>query len=158
VQAAFFTKIYTAVLDRAGDGNTIFNNINGLLGVRVLVFDLNRFVRDCEQAGGELNCADYVTARLRYELSAPVSMAAALPHYSDEEICLHADDNITVFLIQLSPNLRYPPHNHNMATTIALCSGTESAAYFKLRQGKPVATVTRTYLLLFTFTMAICQR
>lgn len=145
MQAAFFTKIYTAVLDRAGDGNTIFNNINGLLGVRVLVFDLNRFVRDCEQAGGELNCADYVTARLRYELSAPVSMAAALPHYSDEEICLHADDNITVFLIQLSPNLRYPPHNHNMATTIALCSGTESAAYFKLRQGKPVATVTRTY-------------
>lgn len=115
------------------------------LGACGLVFDLNRFVRDCEQAGGELNCADYVTARLRYELNNPVSMTAALPQYEDEEVCLHADDNITIFLIQLSPNLRYPPHNHNMATTIALCSGTESAAYFKLRRNKPIPTVTRTY-------------
>lgn len=114
-------------------------------GATYLVFDLNRFVKDCEQAGGELNCADYVSARLRYELSNHVSMAAALPQYEDEEVILHADDNITIFLIQLSPNLRYPPHNHNMATTIALCSGTESAVYFRLRQGKPQATVTRTY-------------
>lgn len=110
-----------------------------------MVFDLNRFVKDCEQAGGELNCADYVSARLRYELSNPVSMTAALPQYADEEVLLHADDNITIFLIQLSPNLKYPPHNHNMATTIALCSGTESAAYFRLRQDKPQLTVTRTY-------------
>ena len=110
-----------------------------------MVFDLNRFVRDCQQAGGELNCADYVSARLRYELSNPVSMTAALPQYDDEEVLLHADDNITIFLIQLSPNLKYPPHNHNMATTIALCSGTESAAYFRLRQGQPQATVTRIY-------------
>lgn len=110
-----------------------------------MVFDLNRFVRDCEDAGGELNCADYVSARLRYELTNPIAMTAALPQYDDEEVCLHADDNITIFLIQLSPNLRYPPHNHNMATTIALCSGTESAAYFRLRKSKPESTVTRTY-------------
>lgn len=32
-----------------------------------------------------------------------------------------------------------------MATTIALCSGAESAAYFRSRQGKPQATLTRTY-------------
>jgi predicted metal-dependent enzyme (double-stranded beta helix superfamily) len=110
-----------------------------------VVFDLKRFVQDCENAGGELNCADYISARLRYELTNPISMTAALPQYEDEEVLLHADDNITIFLIQLSPNLNYPPHNHNMATTIALCSGTESAAYFRLRKGKPEYTVSRTY-------------
>lgn len=77
-----------------------------------MVFDLCGFVRDCKNAGGDLNCADYITARLRYE---------------DEEVLLYADRNITIFLGQLSANVQYPPHNHNMAATIALCHGTEIA-------------------------------
>lgn len=55
-----------------------------------LVFDLRSFVRDCKNAGGELNCADYITARLRYE---------------DEEVLLYADRNITIFLVELSANV-----------------------------------------------------
>lgn len=110
-----------------------------------MVFDLRRFVKDCEDSGGELNCADYVTARLRYELTNPIAMTAALPRFEEEEILLHADDNITIFLVQLSANVMYPPHNHNMAATIALCHGTEVATYFRLRGGKPERSVNRTY-------------
>jgi predicted metal-dependent enzyme (double-stranded beta helix superfamily) len=72
-------------------------------------------------------------------------MAAALPVYEEEEILLHADDNITIFLVQLSANVLYPPHNHNMAATIALCDGEETATYYRLRNGKPERTVGRTY-------------
>ena len=110
-----------------------------------MVFDLRRFVQDCETAGGELNCADYISARLRYELTNHFSMAAALPVYEEEEVLLHADDNITIFLVQLSANIYYPPHNHNMAATISLCQGTEVATYFRLRNGLPERTVGRTY-------------
>jgi predicted metal-dependent enzyme (double-stranded beta helix superfamily) len=77
-----------------------------------LVFDLCGFVRDCKNAVGDLNCEDYITARLRHE---------------DEEVLLYADRNITIFLVQFSANVQYPPHNHNMAANIALCHGTEIA-------------------------------
>ncbi len=110
-----------------------------------MVFDLRRFVKDCENAGGELNCADYVSVRLRYELTNHFSMAAALPVFEEEEVLLHADDNITIFLVQLSANVLYPPHNHNMAATVALCQGSEIATYYRLRGGKPERTVGRTY-------------
>ena len=110
-----------------------------------LVFDLRGFVRDCENAGGELNCADYITARQRYRMINPISMTATLPRYEDEEVLSHADRNITIFLVQLSANVQYPPHNHNMAATIALCYGTEIATYYRLRGSKTEQSVTRTH-------------
>jgi len=78
-------------------------------------------------------------------LADPAALAAAIPDYADEEILLHADDNITVFLIQLSPNLFYPPHNHEMDTTIALCAGQEYAAYYHVKKGALEKTKTRIY-------------
>lgn len=113
------------------------------LGEHTLGFDLSRFVKDCEAAGP--NCDAYVSDRLKAELADPAAMAASMPEYSDEEVLLHADDNVTLFLIQLSPNLFYPPHNHEMPTTIALCAGQEHAAYYRLKDGKPVQTKTQNY-------------
>lgn len=127
----------------AGHGDRLCSHT--LFGAYFLGFDLTSFIKDCEAAGAQDGCDDYVRDRLKMELVDPAAMAAAMPEYADEEVLLHADDNITLFLIQLSPNLFYPPHNHEMATTIALCAGQEYAAYYRLRTGVPEQTKTCTY-------------
>lgn len=108
-------------------------------------FDLPKFIDECVAAGGTEDCAHTVQSLLKAALSDPAAIAAAMPAYADEEVLLHADDNITLFLIQLSPNLFYPPHNHEMATTIALCAGAEYAAYYRLKDGAPEQTKALTY-------------
>lgn len=108
-------------------------------------FDLPTFIQECVTAGSTTDCQRTVQSLLKTALTDPAAMAAAMPAYADEEVLLHADDNITLFLIQLSPNLFYPPHNHEMVTTIALCAGAEYAAYYRLKDGVPEQTKTRTY-------------
>lgn len=116
-----------------------------ILGVRTVAFDLSCFIDECEAAAAQPDFQAHVRARLKTALVDPAALAASLPEYADEEVLLHADDNITLFLIRLSPNLFYPPHNHEMDTTIALCAGQEYAAYYQVKNAAPVQTKSRTY-------------
>jgi predicted metal-dependent enzyme (double-stranded beta helix superfamily) len=44
----------------------------------------------------------------------------------DDEVLLHASDNLTIYHITLSPGLQYPPHNHLMDALIGIYHGGET--------------------------------
>ena len=44
----------------------------------------------------------------------------------DDEVILHASQNLTIYHITLSPGLQYPPHNHLMDALIGIYKGGET--------------------------------
>jgi len=54
----------------------------------------------------------------------------------DDEVLLHASQNLTIYHITLSPGLQYPPHNHLMDALIGIYRGSETNFVYPVAAGK----------------------
>jgi len=54
----------------------------------------------------------------------------------DDELLLHASENLTIYHITLSPGLQYPPHNHLMDAFIGIYKGGETNFVYPVDAGK----------------------
>jgi predicted metal-dependent enzyme (double-stranded beta helix superfamily) len=54
----------------------------------------------------------------------------------DDELLLHASQNLTIYHITLSPGLQYPPHNHLMDAVIGLYKGGETNFVYPVADGR----------------------
>ena len=54
----------------------------------------------------------------------------------DDEVLLHASQNLTIYHITLSPGLQYPPHNHLMDALIGIYKGGETNFVYPVAAGK----------------------
>src|SRR5438874_13833627 len=53
----------------------------------------------------------------------------------DDEVLLHASQNLTIYHITLSPGLQYPPHNHLMDALIGIYVGGETNFVYPVAGG-----------------------
>jgi predicted metal-dependent enzyme (double-stranded beta helix superfamily) len=54
----------------------------------------------------------------------------------DDEVLLHASQNLTIYHITLSPGLQYPPHDHLMDALIGIYQGGETNFVYPVANGK----------------------
>jgi len=54
----------------------------------------------------------------------------------DDEVLLHASQNLTIYHITLSPGLQYPPHNHLMDALIGIYRGSETNFVYPVAAGR----------------------
>ena len=67
-----------------------------------------------------------IEAVLRDMASRFHSFGALVHEEEDDEVLLHASENLTIYHITLSPGLQYPPHNHLMDALIGIYWGGET--------------------------------
>ena len=64
------------------------------------------------------------------------SLGVLVHEEEDDEVLLHASENLTIYHITLSPGLQYPPHNHLMDTLIGIYRGSETNFVYRVATGK----------------------
>jgi len=72
--------------------------------------------------------------RIRYALRGITdrfhALGALVHEEDDDEVLLHASENLTIYHITLSPGLQYPAHNHLMDALIGIYRGGETNFIF----------------------------
>jgi predicted metal-dependent enzyme (double-stranded beta helix superfamily) len=63
------------------------------------------------------------------------SLGALVHEAEDDEVLLHASENLTIYHITLSPGLQYPPHNHLMDALIGIYRGGETNFIYPVAAG-----------------------
>src|SRR5882757_4392802 len=64
------------------------------------------------------------------------ALGALVHEEEDDEVLLHASQNLTIYHITLSPGLQYPPHNHLMDALIGIYRGGETNFVYPVTAGK----------------------
>jgi len=64
------------------------------------------------------------------------ALGALVHEEKDDEVLLHASQNLTIYHITLSPGLQYPPHNHLMDALIGIYRGSETNFVYPVAAGK----------------------
>jgi predicted metal-dependent enzyme (double-stranded beta helix superfamily) len=64
------------------------------------------------------------------------SLGSLVHEEEDDEVLLHAGQNLTIYHITLSPGLQYPPHNHLMDALIGIYKGEETNFVYPVAAGK----------------------
>jgi len=64
------------------------------------------------------------------------SLGVLVHEEEDDEVLLHASENLTIYHITLSPGLQYPPHNHLMDALIGIYRGSETNFVYPVAAGK----------------------
>ena len=61
----------------------------------------------------------------------PKNAKENVPDYEEDDVILYEDDNISIWFCRFQPNLTVPPHDHQMAATIAVYSGIERNNFYE---------------------------
>jgi len=72
-----------------------------------------------------------LTELLEKTVSKPDWFAEILPATDDDEILLHASNELTIYSIKLTPGLQFPPHSHEMPVVIGFYEGCETNLIYK---------------------------
>lgn len=64
------------------------------------------------------------------------SLGVLVHEEDDDEVLLHASQNLTIYHITLSPGLQYPPHNHLMDALIGIYKGSETNFIYPVAAGR----------------------
>jgi predicted metal-dependent enzyme (double-stranded beta helix superfamily) len=103
------------------------------------VFDLDEFIKDCEQALTENDSRRAVRELLDRTVSNPSPVAAALEHQGAGLNLLHRSDTLTILNIVWPAGMKLLPHDHQMWAAIGLYAGVEDNVFFR-RQGATITT------------------
>lgn len=103
------------------------------------MLDLKDFILACQECLSKDKGADHIDALIEATMKEP-SFLQSLPQPTQEEELLHLSEDLTVVLVRLSPNVHFPPHNHNMPVRVIVTSGTEKHFFYQEKNG----TLTQT--------------
>jgi len=91
---------------------------------------------DIVNAAGGLDPLERIKAVLRDITNRLHALGVLVHEEKDDEVLLHASQNLTIYHITLSPGLQYPPHNHLMDALIGIYRGSETNFVYPVAAGK----------------------
>jgi len=106
-------------------------------------FCLDRFLADCAQAPGSRLRA--VRRLLKTAIADPDAIEACFAGEEAEEKLLCRAPNLTIVHVRLSPNVRFPPHDHAMLSLIGSYRGHELHRFFR-RESRVLRSSGEAYL------------
>ena len=101
------------------------------------MFDVDEFIKDCQDALAENEPRRAVREVLGREVSAASSVADALEHHHAGITPLHRSDTLTILNVVWGPGMELLPHDHRMWAAIGIYAGQEDNAFYR-RQGNTI--------------------
>ena len=101
------------------------------------MFDLDEFIKACEQALEENDSRRAIREVLDRTVSSPSAVADALEHDRAGLNLLHRSDTLTVLNVVWAPGMVLQPHEHRMWAAIGIYAGQEDNAFFR-RNGETI--------------------
>jgi predicted metal-dependent enzyme (double-stranded beta helix superfamily) len=101
------------------------------------VFDLDEFIKECEQALQENDSRRAVREALDRTVAEPAAVADALEHDRAGLNLLHRSDTLTILNVVWAPGMVLQPHEHRMWAAIGIYAGQEDNAFFR-RDGETI--------------------
>ena len=96
------------------------------------MFDLERFVADCEQALGELPVERAVRELVARAVSEPAAVCDALGDPTRPGLrAIHRSDRLTVLNVIWAPGMSVMPHDHRMWAVIGIYAGREDNRFWR---------------------------
>lgn len=89
-------------------------------------FNIPEFIEKCERTVGAADQVSILRALVEEAISDVPALEAGLPKLVEDETLLHIGKDLTIFVLRLTPDLLYPPHNHFMPAIIGLYCGSET--------------------------------
>ncbi len=86
-------------------------------------------IEELKQYGETDDTAGAVKCLERF-VNDPADVVAAIPKSDVDEILLYVDENITVYRIATTPQILYPPHEHEMVAICAIYKGSETHVFY----------------------------
>jgi len=87
---------------------------------------LSDFIAASAEAASSLKPMDNLTELLEKALKQADWLTEILPETDEDETLLYASKELTIYSINLTPGLRYPPHSHGMPVIIGFYQGCET--------------------------------
>ena len=103
-----------------------------------MTFDINRFAAACEAAAASDDPPGQVHALVGQAVANPALLNSQFGNTEEEETLLYASDNLVIVHLRLTPNVHYPPHNHNMVAVIGIYCGRERGHSYALHEDRIV--------------------
>jgi len=97
---------------------------------------LHAATRDIIDAAQGSHPLERVKAVLHDRIHRFHSLGVLVHEERDDEVLLHASQNLTIYHITLSPGLQYPPHDHLMDALIGIYQGGETNFIYPVAAGK----------------------
>ena len=106
---------------------------------------LHAVIADIIDAAASPNPLQRIEAVLRDITNRFHALGTLVHEEDDDEVLLHASQNLTIYHITLSPGLQYPPHNHLMDALIGIYKGGETNFVYPVAAGKLEAAERRDF-------------
>lgn len=97
---------------------------------------LQAVTHDIVNAAEGLDPLERIKAVLRDITNRLHALGVLVHEEKDDEVLLHASQNLTIYHITLSPGLQYPPHNHLMDALIGIYRGSETNFVYPVAAGR----------------------
>jgi predicted metal-dependent enzyme (double-stranded beta helix superfamily) len=101
------------------------------------MFDLDEFIKACEQALRENDSRRAIREVVDRTVSNPTDVAGALEHDRAGLNVLHRSDTLTILNLVWAPGMVLQPHEHRMWAAIGIYAGQEDNAFFR-RNGETI--------------------
>lgn len=89
------------------------------------MFNPDAFLTAARAAAGTPDAVPRLQSLLQEAIADPVGVSGSLPQTDEAEVVLHASRELTVYHIQLPPQIHYPPHSHGVTALIGTYRGSE---------------------------------
>ncbi len=94
-------------------------------------FSPESFVADLRAAAADARPVRAVNAVMKEAVADPAAVAARVPDYEGEQLCLFENDELSVYCVRFFAGQLVPPHNHKMPAFIGVYEGTEVNRLFR---------------------------
>ena len=106
-------------------------------------FDLDQLVAELREAARADEPAKRVRELMTAAFSDPAAIAAAMPHFDNDDEVLFEDDTVSIWFVRFVPGLHVPPHDHQTTATIGVYEGAEDNHFYLREDDRLVHKSTR---------------
>ena len=93
--------------------------------------NLSDFIAASLEAAGTSEPINNLTELLEKTIKQGDWLTEVLPETDEDETLLYASKELTIYSINLTPGLRYPPHSHEMPVIIGFYQGCETNLFYE---------------------------
>ncbi len=97
-----------------------------------MTFSMAEFITDLRAVAKQPDAEAQVKGILQAAIADPETLAAALPHYPENDTVLYEDDGLSVWHVRFTPGVNVPPHEHRIPAFIGLYRGQERNDFYQL--------------------------
>lgn len=109
-------------------------------------YHLEQLVSQLRSSAVAPDASAHIEQILRDFISSAETARAAVSHFTDDDVILFEDEQISIWFCRFQPGATVPPHNHKMAASIGVFQGTERNDMFA-RDSHGQLTKTASHLI-----------